>query len=136
MFRVFLFWARARTGGDELANATLVAWATEGPNLETDLLRLPLATINLILDSTRPILVSESVLGHHGVAPGQGAHLFLHDAPVDEFTEIVPTECGDATAGLAGALVFESPNIVVIVADTPYRDADWYREVCVQRRLA
>jgi len=29
----------------------------------------------------------------------------------------------------AGALVFDSPNIVLGVADTPYRDADWYREV-------
>ena len=29
----------------------------------------------------------------------------------------------------AGALVFESANIVLRLDDTPYRDADWYREV-------
>ena len=28
----------------------------------------------------------------------------------------------------AGELVFESPNVVVSLADTPYRDPDWYRE--------
>ena len=29
----------------------------------------------------------------------------------------------------AGALVFESPNVVLRLADTPYRDLNWYREV-------
>jgi hypothetical protein len=29
----------------------------------------------------------------------------------------------------AGAVVFESPNIVVSLNDVPYQDADWYREV-------
>lgn len=86
------------TRGRTEANATLVVWATEGPNLEPDLLRLPLAAINLILDSPRPILVSESVLGQQDVTPGQGAHQFLHDLPADDLPDIVPAESrGDPT---------------------------------------
>lgn len=78
------------TRGRPQANATLIAWATAGPCLERDLVRLPLATLNLLLDSPRPILLSESIVGHQSIAPDGRAELILHDLPVDDLPEIVP----------------------------------------------
>jgi hypothetical protein len=81
------------TRGFPSGNGTLLAWRPEAPCSEHELLRVPLLLLNLLLDASRPIIASETIIGHRDAASkDQAAQQRLHDMPSVLSALIVP--CG------------------------------------------